>query len=344
MIKICEKYFVGFNRRSTDDSEKFLLAYVAKDSSLSSFQSWRDKHIAIKEIDNTPKIGWKLFGSTRRSRDWFGSGRSMIYVVHPDFILANGLVFEISVDNLLNIVKYCNIENGTFTTEMIFAHEGKNLILIPTNSELYKEAVDDTNRAAATKTKSVVKPSDLIIGDIIEFADKRTALYVGKYDGIQFEHVDHRDNNTWRQENFTQVTSKLSKEKRHFYIESYDDRPSLCSVQSLKIFRVKDHIDLTQQRAYERIYKAYRYWATWTPILKDSIFNVEVAKYKSETVNKFYHSYYSYYEIVINEHKVSYKTRYESKVPLINLIWMTLGNSKVCINFDKDSMNLLERQ
>jgi hypothetical protein len=125
MIKICEKYYVGFNNRNYD-GESFLLSYIVKDSKLTGFQSWRDKKIGIKEIDNLPKDGFKIFGDTRRSRDWFGSGRSMIYVQHPE-----GFVFEISVDNLVNILATCNIIDRVFSEKMIFAHTGSKLILIP---------------------------------------------------------------------------------------------------------------------------------------------------------------------------------------------------------------------
>ena len=55
MIKVCEKYYVGFNNRTYED-EKFLLSYIVKDKTLTGFKNWRNEHIAIKEIDNIPKV------------------------------------------------------------------------------------------------------------------------------------------------------------------------------------------------------------------------------------------------------------------------------------------------
>lgn len=54
-----------------------------------SWKGWGDKE--IEGIDNKPLEGFRLSGTTSRSSDWFGSGRSMFYVEHP-----KGFRFEIT--------------------------------------------------------------------------------------------------------------------------------------------------------------------------------------------------------------------------------------------------------
>jgi hypothetical protein len=342
MIKICNKYYVGFNNR-TYDGQKFLLAYIVKDDKLTSFDSWRDKKLGKKEIDNEPKIGFKLFGDSKRGREWFGSGRSMLYVQHPD-----GFVFEISVDNLVNILSYCDVIKNEFTTKMIFAHEGKNLILIPTNSELYLEAIEDTERANATKTKSVIKPSDLKIGDVIEFANKTKALYVGKYNSITFTHERYPSADRWFSDNchYELYTSKKAKEKRHFYITHYEDKncSRLNSVQALKIYKVHSHVELSQEDAFKLICKSYRTYDSYIPILENSTFYVEEVNYTRQN-DSFSNSYYYDYptsDVEIVEQNLRYRTCYDHKSVKTSLIWMTLDKCKVCLNVGEDHIRFFK--
>ncbi len=342
MIKICNKYYVGFNNR-TYDGQKFLLAYVVKDDKLTSFDSWRDEKLGKKEIDNEPKTGFKLFGNSQRSKEWFGSGRSMLYVQHPD-----GFVFEISVDNLVNILSYCDVVKNEFTTKMIFAHEGKNLILIPTNSELYAEAIEDTERANATKTKSVIKPSDLKIGDVIEFANKTKALYVGKYDAITFTHERCAYAGQWFNGccNYEEYTSKRAKEKRHFYVTHYEDktRSELHSVQSLKIYKVHSNVEFSREEALELICRFYSTYDSYIPILENSKFYVEEINYVRKN-DYFANSYYYDYptsDVEISGQALRYKTHYDSKSSKTSLIWMTLDKCKVCLNVSEDHIRFFK--
>jgi hypothetical protein len=195
-----------------------------------------------------------------------------------------------------------------------------------------------------------VKPSSLKIGDIIEFTDKSTALYVGKYDAISFEANDVGNNYTYRSgrnERYTIFVSKKSKEKRHFYIESYDikDGGRLKSVQSIKIYQVVNHINVSQEGAYERINKAYRHYNRLLPILQDSVFSFEEAKYNFPATSQYpYYIYNKYpiYDIIINEQSISYKSCYNNESDITNIIWMTLGNSKICITNSKDELKHLK--
>jgi DNA-directed RNA polymerase subunit H (RpoH/RPB5) len=331
MIKVCDKYFVGFNTRyfdSYDDDnqknrQKFPLGYIVKDKTLSSFDSWRDKHLGIKEIDNKPKLGWMIVGDTQRSHDWFGTGRSMLYIQHPE-----GFVFEISVSNLTNIIAQCNVVDKEFTEQMILAHQGSKLILIPVNSDLYKEAIDDTSRMAATKTKSVIKPSELKIGDVIEFANKTQALFVGRYNSVS----SFSDDSKWSIQRISTTTIKREKEKRYFYITDFTGSPRLESVQSPKIYQINKHINLSQEEALKKICKAYRTYDQHIPIIADSVFSAEKVEFEVQICSR-----YPVIEVNIQGQTVIYKSTYDPKAKFTFLIWLTLGDSKICLNYNEES-------
>jgi len=334
MLKISEKFYVGFNKRTNEESkEKFLLAYIVKDKTLRSFDSWRDHHIAIKEIDNQPKSGFKIFGDTKRSRDWFGSGRSMLYIEHPE-----GFVFEISVNNLTKILDHCDIVKNEFTEKMILAHEGSKLILIPTNSDLYQEAIADTKRMLETKTKSLVKPSSLKIGDIVEFPNKSKVLYLGKYKAFTLLH------NVGQNRETTYTTSKQTKE-RHFYLEGADTKyPLLRSVQTIKIYRVTSHENISQEKALEIICKNYHYYDSYIPILPDSIFHVENRIWKSHEKCL---GYWITFDSTITGQNITFKSISKFDTPFnkqhnTEIIWITLGKNKLYININADQLSRLE--
>ena len=126
---------------------------------------------------------------------------------------------------------------------------------------------------------------------------------------------------------------------QNFYIENYKtNRLTLESVQSLKIYKVTDHINISQENAFEKISKSYVYWNKYTPIIKESKFIYD--KIILKNVNKYYHEN-PINNININEQSISYRSTYyynkEQKDIEQYIIWLTLGNFKLCINLSKDT-------
>jgi hypothetical protein len=84
-----------------------------------SWNQWRQKEIEPLDILNIPTSGFVLEKQYQRSRDWFGSGRSVWQVKHPQ-----GFIFEITSNNLDAIISNCDIVKGEIMCECVFAWAG----------------------------------------------------------------------------------------------------------------------------------------------------------------------------------------------------------------------------
>jgi hypothetical protein len=199
-----KEYAVGVKLREHENA-KFQLGFVTKTDKTSnaSFKKWIDKSIPVRVFSNTPSSGFEIFGSTKRSNRWYGSGRNLIYIKHPV-----GFVFEISVENLLQILTTEDITMQKFTGQYILAHEGNSLVLIPTSSDLYGEAIKDTH---ISKTISY-SPEDLKIGDEVLFTDKRQLTYLGYYSYFDIQ-TYWKD----RSRNYELKNIRKGSSKRHFF-------------------------------------------------------------------------------------------------------------------------------
>ncbi len=177
MIIFPDKFHVGFQKRSLDGKTNdkgghYHMGYLVTDTSSKSWNGWRDTKIAPMEIINTPRSEYRIFGRTQRSRDWFGSGRSMVYIEHPD-----GFVFEITVDNLIGIHAHMDTVEGEFKGNLILAKDGKNLLLIPENSDEYKIVLSNTK----AKNSKAISSKTILPGTKYLNKNNEECVYLGKY-------------------------------------------------------------------------------------------------------------------------------------------------------------------
>lgn len=241
MYKISDKLYAGFNNRQLNNGTKFQLSFIVKDKTLKSFNDWRTKSLAVKEFDNVPMTGFRVFGETTRDRGWFGSGRSMVYVEHP----ALNAAFEISVENLIAILEFESIRAGVITGQLILAHEGPRLVLIPTVAPDYKQALQDTVRI---NSKQKVKASTLVPGNVIEFKNKDTAVYLGYYPSIEVKETSGSSN--------TSNVSIRPVGSRHFWISSeYPDYIYIKSVQNINVFAIAKNSTMTLDAVKKKFIK-----------------------------------------------------------------------------------------
>lgn len=178
---------VGFQNRNDTFTGK--LAYVIyKDHTgrlrkEKSWNSWRDQKIDTIEVENVPSPNFTLNKGVKRSSEWFGSGRSMIRVWDPrDF------EFEITVDNLLNVLMHADVSKRDITEPCVYAWQGQNLVLLPANSVEYQESVKHTEK----QTKKV-SARDLVPGRVysIKANASTEVMYLGRMD--RFEVEQHRN-------------------------------------------------------------------------------------------------------------------------------------------------------
>ena len=117
---IPKKIHVGFQNRSDTYTGK--LAYVIYEDEKgklrkeTSWNSWRDKNIEVKVLDNKPINGFTFNKDIRRESYYWGNGRNVFRVYDQrDF------EFEISAGNLVGILAHSDISKREITEECVFA-------------------------------------------------------------------------------------------------------------------------------------------------------------------------------------------------------------------------------
>lgn len=181
MIIIPDNILVGF-RNKTDYTWKgtkhlkneFMFSFVTykennKIKKECSWNNWRDEKIHPREFKNEPLSGYLISDNTKRSTDWFGSGRSMWRITDP-----RGFVFEITSENLNAIIDHCVISHGKIDQKCILTWDSGSMALVTENSDLYQEAISNTQR-----TQERVYLKDINLGDVVQLETGETGEFFG---------------------------------------------------------------------------------------------------------------------------------------------------------------------
>lgn len=153
---IPSKIKIGFQKRSDTFTGKLAyIIYFDEKGNLrkeGSWKSWCDPKIESLELENTPRNGYIFNKGVQRNGYW-GSGRSVIRVYDPrDF------EFEVSIDNLIGLLMHSDVSKRDIVEECVFAWSGKDLVLLPTNSQEYIDSVAYTKKQSEKiSTKELVK-------------------------------------------------------------------------------------------------------------------------------------------------------------------------------------------
>lgn len=179
---IPKKIKIGFqNRGDTFTGKLSYIIYYDEKGKIrkeASWDSWRDKNIDVLEFDNVPQSGYVFNKGVKRDGYW-GSGRSVIRVYDPrDF------EFEISVDNLMGILMHSDVSKRDIVEECVFAWSGKELVLLPINSQEYLESVEYTKKQDQKLTSK-----DLVQGYTYQAKKSDKPLtYIGSYEWFDWNH------------------------------------------------------------------------------------------------------------------------------------------------------------
>lgn len=181
---IAPKIKVGFQKRNDTYTGK--LGYViyydlsGKIHKEASWESWRDKKIDPVEFNNKPINGFTINEDVSHGWHW-GRGRTMIRIHDPrDFEI------EVTADNLIGILMHTDCNKRGLQGEFVYAWSGKELVLLPTNSEQYQKSVQYTENLGKT-----VKSKDMIVGAVYAvkrathsylYDDTGETIYIGRYD------------------------------------------------------------------------------------------------------------------------------------------------------------------
>lgn len=136
---------VGFQKR--DDTYTKNLAYViyydltGKLRKEKSWENWRDKKIDPVDFRNDPTEGFVLNKKVGGGRSHWDARQEYVRVYDP-----RGFEFEITVPNLLFILRECDCSRGKgLEGKFVYAWSGTTLVLLPVVSEEYKKSYSYTN-------------------------------------------------------------------------------------------------------------------------------------------------------------------------------------------------------
>lgn len=163
-----------------------------------------------KVIDNVPVEGFKIVDDISRSRDWFGSGRTVWRMEDP-----RGFEFEITSGNLGEILRLTTIEKGLVKAKCLFAREGAKNALVVENSEEYQEVAAQTSRLKSAKT---VKLSNVTIGSKCLMTDNTEETYYGKFYCLVEEYdylEDNSSGNYYRYNRYDNMRKNYSVKERY---------------------------------------------------------------------------------------------------------------------------------
>jgi len=172
---IPNKLKIGYQTRNDTYTGK--LAYViyfdqnGKLRKEKSWESWRHKSIDPIEIINEPTEGFVLNKNVGGYKSDWNYRNAHIRVYDPrDF------EFEISLENLLFILRDCDCSKGKgLEGKFIYAWDGTELVLLPINSENYKNSKEYTE----LQVKSI-KSKDLIEGASYLTKKQAALIYIGR--------------------------------------------------------------------------------------------------------------------------------------------------------------------
>lgn len=185
MLYIPKKIHVGFQERSGTYTGK--LAYVIyfdeanKLRKAASWNSWRNKKIEPITLDNVPMEGFVLNKKVGDYKsDW--NHRSAYFRVYDP----RDFEFEITPDNLSYIIETNDIFKGKgFDGTFVYAWEGKNLILLSTDSKEYKEI---NQYSELRQSAAFIKPNELVIGRTYIDKNNKGFVYMGRMNSFKMEH------------------------------------------------------------------------------------------------------------------------------------------------------------
>ena len=203
---IPKKMKAGFQyRKDTFTGKLSYIIYFDEKNKLrkeKSWLSWCNSKIDAVDFDNTPTSGFVINKDIQRYGGHFNYGRSMIRVYDP-----RGFEFEISVSNLSLILSCSDISKNEIFGEMVYGVVGKDLFLIPFNSQEYIESQKFTK---LVNTKMSTR--DLVIGKTYLYKDNNLSnyelVYLGyyNYNDYALRHIDI-------------LSYNKNKKKKHIYLE-----------------------------------------------------------------------------------------------------------------------------
>jgi len=190
-MDIQEKIFIAckfeepFNTKNAPEAIIRNVTGTAKDGKMKSVlknfvNAWNPKTRSYHNLPknwepqkypNTPLKGHKIIGYETRST----SGRQWVHLEDP-----RGFVTEVSVNNIINLLKDVTVVNGVIQEECVWGFK-QHARLISTNGKVYQNFTHEKDREIFNK----ITASRAVVGSFYEIgsgSNRKVALYLGKAD------------------------------------------------------------------------------------------------------------------------------------------------------------------
>jgi hypothetical protein len=185
---IAPKIKIGYQSRNDTFNGK--LAYIiyfdekGKLHKEKSWESWRNKSIPADEYENVPIDGFTINKDIKRyNGEWFSSKRTMVRIHDP-----RGFEFEVTTENLIAILMHTDCSRRSLIGQFVYAWAGQELVLLPTNSEEYQNAIKYT--AGLNKKVSI---KELIPGMVYKTKRReKDVTYIGRFNYYDFANSGYR--------------------------------------------------------------------------------------------------------------------------------------------------------
>ena len=245
-IYVPKKIKVGFNERNDTYTGK--LAYIiyydekGKLRKETSWNSWRDKSLDPEEYDNEPTSGFVLNKKVGDySGDWGAHRQAYCRIYDP-----RGFEFEITINNLLFILEHCTCCPGKgLEGDFVYGWDGKDLVLLPTNSPDYIEIEKYSKRI---NNRKIFTGKDLIIGATYLTKDNEEWIYMGRFDkwnchiatyhegSYYYRYNGWSDNvdDTWIKDSYANQAYKNENKGKHYWFINLN---SEWKFDRIKIFK-----------------------------------------------------------------------------------------------------------
>lgn len=179
---IPNKIHVGYQKRSDTFSDKLGFITYKDDSNImrfeKSWEGWRDKTINTDEFDNSPTEGFVL--NKNSGRQWGNFERAeFVRIFDP-----RGFEFEISTDNLMQIILHNGISKGNGVEgKCVYAWDygKKKLTLLPVDCEDYKKTEAFKSQINSGNSVKFEKSMKLVPGMRYKTKPGFIVTYLGKF-------------------------------------------------------------------------------------------------------------------------------------------------------------------
>ena len=208
------------------------------------------KHYKILDnVPNEPQLGFRITKMVSRSGSWNG-GNKLVRIEDP-----RGFELEISVDNLVKAMSTTTFTDGVCQEECVWGRDGANNVLLPVNSEPYKEAFDTTTYRA----KKAISLRDVNYGDTVELKKTEhfeglTGIYMGAYHVYSLSALNQsgaltRENNRGRTYSYDPKEWAFIKSHKRYVIQVVEkDKVTYKGVSGCKIHKIINAVDYPIER------------------------------------------------------------------------------------------------